>query len=186
MLSNEFIRLPYLFSSVRPPGSPRWGKAHKDFQRQWYRRSVNIAGPVQEMPLFENRVEVDPSVKDAWGIPVAKITGTRHAEDLRTGAFLAGKAEAWLKAAGATQTFKTTPSKGNNGGQHQAGTCRMGQDPKISVTNSYGQLHAVDNVFVVDGSLHVTNGGFNPSLTIMALAFRASEYIAKHWKASAV
>jgi choline dehydrogenase-like flavoprotein len=55
----------------------------------------------------------------------------------------------------------------------------MGKDPKTSVTNSYCQMHEVDNVFVVDGSVHVTNGGFNPSLTIQAVAFRASEYIVK-------
>ena len=51
-----------------------------------------------------------------------------------------------------------------------------------TVTTQYGKLHSVDNVFVIDGSLHVTNGGFNPSLTILALAFRSSEYIAKEWK----
>ena len=50
------------------------------------------------------------------------------------------------------------------------------------MTTQYGKLHSVDNVFVIDGSLHVTNGGFNPSLTILALAFRSSEYIAKEWK----
>ena len=58
----------------------------------------------------------------------------------------------------------------------------MGDDPKTSVTNRYGQIHDVANVFVADGSLHVTNGGFNPALTIMALAYRNSEYIVKAWK----
>jgi choline dehydrogenase-like flavoprotein len=67
-------------------------------------------------------------------------------------------------------------------GQHQAGTCRMGNDPKTSVVNDYGRIHDVDNVFVADGSVHVTNGGFNPVLTIMATAYRASEHIVNTWK----
>jgi choline dehydrogenase-like flavoprotein len=127
-------------------------------------------------------VEVDESVRDAWGIPVAKLTGARHAEDFKTGKFIAGKAVEWLRAAGAIETWETLPGKGTNGGQHQAGTCRMGNDPKTSVVNKYGQMHNVDNVFVVDGSVNVTNGGFNPSLTIQAIAFWSSVHIVKEWK----
>jgi len=52
-------------------------------------------------------------------------------------------------------------------------------DAKTSVTDEWGRVHSHDNLFVVDGSLHVTNGGFNPVLTIMALAFRSAEYIAR-------
>ena len=54
----------------------------------------------------------------------------------------------------------------------------MGNDPRSSVTDEWGRVHSHDNLFVVDGSLHVTNGGFNPVLTIMALAYRSAEYIA--------
>ena len=65
-----------------------------------------------------------------------------------------------------------------SGGQHQAGTCRMGQDPSASVTDTFGRVWGHDNLFVCDGSIHPTNGGFNPVLTIMALAFRNSSHIA--------
>jgi choline dehydrogenase-like flavoprotein len=58
----------------------------------------------------------------------------------------------------------------------------MGDDAKSSVVNRNCQVHDVDNVFVVDGSVHVTNGGFNPVLTIMAIAYRASEFINTNWK----
>jgi len=67
-------------------------------------------------------------------------------------------------------------------GQHQAGTCRMGSDPQGSVVNRNCQLHDVDNVFVIDSSVHVTNGGFNPALTIMAIAYFASEALVRNWK----
>lgn len=58
-----------------------------------------------------------------------------------------------------------------------AGTCRMSSDPRDGVTDSFGRVHGHDNLFVCDGSLHVTNGGFNPALTIMALAFRTADHL---------
>ncbi len=158
------------------------GPRHKDFQRQWYKHTLRVMGPVQEMPVFNARVEVDPVVKDHWGIPVARLSGRRHASDIETAKFLAKKAETLLKEAGARQTWTNLPGLGLSGGQHQAGTCRMGNDPKTSVTNRYGQIHQIDNLFVADGSLHVTNGGFNPALTIMALGYWVGGYIVREWK----
>ena len=95
---------------------------------------------------------------------------------------MVGKAEEWLKAAGATRTWRRPPATGLSGGQHQAGTCRMGNDPKTSVVNKYCQLHDVDNVYVIDASVHVTNGGFNPVLTILAGAYRASDNLVRAWR----
>lgn len=87
-----------------------------------------------------------------------------------------------MQKCGAFQTWQTLPGLGVSGGQHQAGTCRMGNDPQTSVTNAYGRVHDIENLFIADGSLHVTNGGFNPALTIMALAFRVGEHIVKAWR----
>jgi choline dehydrogenase-like flavoprotein len=183
VLTNEFIRLPYFFSGVRPGGAPTWGKAHKDFQRQFYKRSVAVMGPVQAMPMADHRVRVDPVVKDHWGIPVARLASTaHHPHTLALGRHLAAKAEAWLRECGALQTWQRVPGGRAGAGQHQAGTCRMGTDPRASVTNSHGQAHDIDNLFIADGSLHVTNGGFNPALTIMALGYRVGEYIARNWR----
>jgi choline dehydrogenase-like flavoprotein len=180
MLANEFIRLPYLFArSMRPPGSPRWGKAHKDFQRQFYKRSMGMKSPVQEVPNWHARVTIDSQVRDAWGIPVLRLSGQRHSEDLKTGRFLAEKSAAILKAAGATQVWLSVAGRGLSGGQHQAGTARMSPDAKTGVTDVNCRLHDADNIFIADGSVHVTNGGFNPSLTIQALAFRTGDFIAR-------
>jgi choline dehydrogenase-like flavoprotein len=139
-------------------------------------------GPVQEMPMFESRVQVDPKVKDYWGIPVVRLSGHRHPNDQVVGKFLASKAEAWLKEAGAITTWTFTLGTGLSGGQHQAGTCRMGDDPKTSVVDKYCRVHDVDNLYVIDGSVHVTNGGFNPALTIMAIAYYASDNLVKSWR----
>jgi len=150
--------------------------------RKWYRRHTGVHGPVQEMPVFESRVQVDPVVKDYWGIPVARLSGLNHPHTVEVGKFVASRAEAWLKEAGAIETWLKLPGRGLSGGQHQAGTCRMGNDPKTSVVNKYCQVHDMDNLFVIDGSVHVTNGGFNPVLTIMAIAYYASDHIIRAWK----
>lgn len=89
MLANEFIRLPYLFTRVRPKGASRWGKAHKDFQKHYFKRHMGIKGPVQEIPSWNARVRIDSEVTDHWGIPVLRISGQKHPEDLKTGAFIA-------------------------------------------------------------------------------------------------
>jgi choline dehydrogenase-like flavoprotein len=182
MLCNEFIRMPYLFTGIRPPGEPGWGKQHKEFQRNNFKKVGQVMGPYQEIPSFESRVEVDPVVKDFWGIPVVRLSGSRHKKDVEGCRLMSEKAELWLKEAGAVFTWQNVGGgKGLSGGQHQAGTCRMGNDPKTSVTDKYGRIHAVPNLFVADGSLNVSNGGFNPALTIMALGYRVGGYIAAEW-----
>jgi choline dehydrogenase-like flavoprotein len=178
MLANEFIRLPFQFLGFKDPDVPRWGLAHKEFMRHAYRRTIAVQGPTQEMPVFDARVSVDPKVRDKWGIPVARLSGGKHDHTIEIGEAMTFKAEAWLKQAGAIKTWRKRPGRGLSGGQHQAGTCRMGNDPRTSVVDANCRIHDSENVYVVDGSVHVTNGGFNPVLTIMAIAFRAGQYIA--------
>lgn len=182
VLCNEFIRPPYGYTGIRPPGSARWGKEHKDFQRRFYKRTGGVHGPVQEMPVFDTRVQVDPVVRDHWGIPVVRLSGERHPADFEVGRFIASKAELWLKEAGAVKTWQALPGRIQRSGQHQSGTCRMGDDPTISVTDRHGRVHDFDNLYVADGGLHVTNGGFNPVLTIMALGYWVSHHIKAGWK----
>ena len=182
MLANEFIRLPIQAIGARPPGAPRWGKPFKDYMRQNYRRTVAVQGPTQEIPVWDARVELDPKIKDKWGIPVLRMSGFRHPHTVEIGEAMSFKAEAWLKAAGAIQTWRKVGGRGLSGGQHQAGTVRMGKDPKTSAVDQNCRVHESDNVYVVDASVHVTNGGFNPVLTIMALAYRAGDHLVARMK----
>jgi choline dehydrogenase-like flavoprotein len=186
MLANEFIRLPYQFVSLSADWSPRWGKQSKDFVRHAFKRSVAVIGPVQEMPVFDSRVQVDPKVKDYWGVPVARLSGGRHPHTIEISEYMSAKADAWLREAGAEQVFQRHVGPSLSGGQHQAGTCRMGNDPKTSVVNADCRLHDVENVYVMDASTHVTNGGFNPVLTILANAYRASHKLLEAWKGTSV
>jgi choline dehydrogenase-like flavoprotein len=180
LLANEFIKLPALFVKwALPPGQPRWGLAAKQYVRENYRRTIHVQGPIQDIPNPEGRVTIDPFVRDRWGIPVVRLSGTTHPESIRTADFLRRRAEQWLTASGAKKVWSWPSRLGLSGGQHQAGTCRMGSDPRTSVTDSWGRVHGHTNLFVMDGSIHVTNGGFNPVLTIMALAFRNATHLAE-------
>jgi choline dehydrogenase-like flavoprotein len=98
---------------------------------------------------------------------------------MRTTAYILEKARQWLHASGARKVWGGMPPLRLSGGQHQAGTCRMGEDPALSVTDSFGRVWGHDNLYVCDGALHPTNGGFNPVLTIMAMAFRNAAAIAR-------
>ena len=183
MLANEFIRLPIHMVDRMPPNTPRWGLAHKQAMRQWHKRSVIVMGPTQQIPSATGRVTIDPSVRDQWDLPVARFEGNVHPHTFEIGDMQAKRAEAWLIEAGAINTsLMNWHSTSVSAGQHQAGTCRMGDDPRASVVNRKCQLHDVDNVFVIDGSVHVTNGGFNPVLTIMAIAYYASASLVRSWK----
>ncbi|MCS7043914.1 MAG: GMC family oxidoreductase [Bryobacteraceae bacterium] len=180
MLANEFIRLPYQFvSGIRDPDVPRWGRAHKEFVRRAYRRIIPVQGPTQEIPVFESRVTLDPKIRDRFGIPVARLSGYRHPHTIEVSEYMAERAAEWLRASGAVKVWLRRAGRGLSAGQHQAGTCRMGRDPKTSVVDPWCRIHDVDNVYVVDASVHVTNGAYNPVLTIMAIAYRAGDHLAR-------
>ena len=89
------------------------------------------------------------------------------------------KAFEWMTAAGAVKMWGKEPRLRLSGGQHQSGTARMGDDPATSVVDKWCAVHGHDNLFVADGSVHVTNAGFNPVETIMALSWRTAESIVK-------
>jgi len=183
MLANEFIRLPIHMVDRLPANTPRWGAGHKQAMRDYHKRTIVIMGPTQQIPTAEGRMTVDETVRDKWGLPVVRFSGNVHPHTFEIGQVQATRAEAWLKEAGAISTsLMAGKPQLVSASQHQAGTCRMGNDPKASVVNRNCQIHDVDNVFVIDSSVHVTNGGFNPVLTIMAVAYHASEALLRNWK----
>ena len=180
MLADDFIPLPASFwKGYTPPSLPRWGIEPKNWMRENHHRVLKIMGPVQDIPSPTARVTLDTEVRDAWGVPVVRLSGATHPETVRTSAFMFERAKEWIRACGATEIWGDAPGLGLSGGQHQAGTCRMGDDPKTSVADRHCRVHGVENLYLGDGSVHVTNGGFNPFLTIMALAYRTAEKIAE-------
>jgi len=158
------------------PDAPRWGAGYKQALREEANHRMTITSFVTQLPLEANRVDLDPEVKDAWGLPAMRITSSAHADDKRNMEFFRQKSIEILKAAGATKVW-APPVGEARGGAHNRGTCRMGNDPKTSVVDKYHKAHDVPNLYIVDGSNLVTGGRNHPTLTIQALAFRASEHI---------
>jgi choline dehydrogenase-like flavoprotein len=178
MLANDFVMLPLSYWRAGfAPGAARWGQAGKQAMRMNYARTGHVMGPTQEIPNPDSRVRLSPRVRDRWGIPVAMLSGTVHPETLRTAGYLSDQAARWLDAAGARQIWTRRPANVLSAGQHQAGTLRMGSDPASSVTDPTGRVHGHANLWVADGSVHVTNGSVNPVLTILALAYRTADHL---------
>jgi choline dehydrogenase-like flavoprotein len=124
-----------------------------------------------------NNVTIDPTHKDRWGRPSMRITYKDHDDDMAIAKFLQDRAMELLDAAGA-ELFWRKPIAYQDRGAHLLGTCRMGDDAQTSVVDKYHRTHDVPNLFLCDGSSFVTSGRGQPTMTIMALAFRAAEHIA--------
>ena len=186
MLANDFVPTPLnTYGLLNGLGLlSRWGAESKRGMRELYSRSAVIMGPIQEVSNPQSRVRIADDVTDAAGMPVARLSGGILAEDRRAARFLADRAVEWLTASSArTVTMLRQPSDrandGPSGGQHQAGTCRMGTEAGHSVTDPYGRVWGHDNLHLADASLHVTNGGVNPVLTVLANAYRVGDAIVR-------
>jgi choline dehydrogenase-like flavoprotein len=167
------------------PGSPRWGAGYKQALREQSNHRMNISCFTTQLPLETNRVDLDPDVRDEWGLPAMRITSTSHPDDIKNMEFFRQKSIEILEAAGATQVW-AGPVRDSTGGAHNRGTCRMGNDPNTSVVDRYHRAHDVPNLFVVDGSNLVTGGRNHPTMTIQALAFRAAEHLVRAARAGEV
>ena len=159
------------------PGRPTWGAEAKKIDRELFSHSMAVAMVLHDMPQHENRVDLDPEVVDAWGLPVARITLTPHENDLTQGRFLVDRCGEILEAAGAKTVDRVYPTRITGNCSHQHGTTRMGDDPDSSVLDRNCRAHQVDNLFVVDGGPMPTATGANPTLTMMANAWRVADHI---------
>jgi len=146
-----------------------WGRSLREamLDYNFYGR-VTLVGEV--LPNPDNRVTLSAE-KDEYGIPRATVAFSYGDNDNRLIAHAVGKMKDIITAAGGTPSFVT------NDTAHLMGGCRMGDDPRESVTNSYGQTHDIPNLYICSASLFVTSGGGNPTNTVMALAARTADHI---------
>jgi choline dehydrogenase-like flavoprotein len=170
-LETLALGVPFMAAFLNPGG---WGE---DFA-WWMERYANLAGMWivgEDMPRETNRITLNSTVKDKYGSPAPNVHFDDHDNDIamRNHAFTQG--ENVYKAAGAIRTFRTPPYPST----HNLGTCRMGAKASDSVCNSYGQTHDISNLFISDGSQFTTGGAENPTLTIVTLAIRQADQIAK-------
>jgi choline dehydrogenase-like flavoprotein len=174
-----------IFTAERVGGTdslPVWGKELKKRLRDEARdaRALEFETFAEYLATKGTYVDLDPSVKDRYGLPAARITIDRHALDSEASGLLRQQGLDILTALGADATRVTVA----DGEQTvlQGGTCRFGKDPAQSVLDSDCRTHEVPNLYVTDGSFMPTSGGVPPTMTIMANAFRVGERIAARFQ----
>ncbi|MBL4693135.1 MAG: hypothetical protein JKY92_07390 [Magnetovibrio sp.] len=131
----------------------------------------------EAMPRYENRVTLDPDVTDPWGIPVARTYYQHHAYDIELSKYALNKIAGVLTKAGAKITKQKAQGVDNAGYGHNHGTLRLGTDPQKSVLNTQCESHTVKGLHVLDCAWMPTSGASNPSLTLIANAYRVCDGI---------
>ena len=170
------------FSGLEPFTQGSYGKAFKDDCRRYYGSFVGFDGRGEMIPNEDSYCEIDGDTVDQWGIPVLKFHWKWSDHELNQAVHMQQTFKGIIEAMGG-QVLSAVHTDGSRaiaqGGQiiHEVGTVRMGDDPNTSVLNEYCQSWDVPNLFVTDGGCFVSNADKNPTLSIMAIAWRASDYI---------
>jgi choline dehydrogenase-like flavoprotein len=157
-----------------PPDAPTWGSDYKKMLGHYFTRTMTALSHATSLPMEHNTVDLDPTVKDAWGLPAPRLTYTMHPDDMKNMVWIMKRQVEILEAAGATKIWQL-PLDDLDRNRHLMGTMRMGNDPARSVVNRFNRAHDVPNLFIVDGSSFVTSARQQPTATIQALAYRAAE-----------
>ena len=169
-LETVSVGLPSIASFLEPGG---WGrKVTAPIDDYANMAALWIIG--EDLPQSENRITLNRSEEDQWGMPVPNVHYDDHANDvaMRNHGFRQGSAI--YDAIGARRIIQSPPFPSS----HNMGTCRMSEEPWFGVVNKWGQAHDIPNLFVSDGSQFTTSAAVNPTLTIVALAIRQADWIA--------
>ena len=158
-------------------GGPSWGGGYKARLRGEFTHSAAFDGHTTSLPQDSNNISLDPEVRDKWGRPALRCTYMDHPDDLATMRYIMDRSMELMEAAGALEISAGYAENGQESAAHLLGTCRMGDDPATSVTDRFHRAHDVPNLFICDGSSLVTSSRGQPTMTIMALAFRAADHI---------
>ena len=165
-----------------------YGESLKKDMRKFWGATIGFSGRGESIPQYENKCEIDPETVDQWGIPVLKFNYKWTEHEIKQAKHMADTFDELLDELGVIP-FGDKPGPENDYGLlkpgliiHEVGTTRMGNNPKTSVVNQYNQAHEVNNLFVMDGGPFVSQADKNPTWTILALAWRASEYLIEEIK----
>ncbi len=161
-----------------------YGKSLKEDYRYFYGASVGMGGRGEAIPLESNFCEIDPNVVDKYGIPVLRFNVKWSEHEIKQAKHMKETFKEIMHKMGAVITWGDKDDEKNNWGLakpgeiiHEAGTVRMGDDPKRSALNKWNQSHDCKNLFVVDGGAFTSQADKNITWTILALSMRASEHI---------
>ena len=179
----DLMGLLPLTSALQPtPGVPGWGAGHKEWMRDGRAYSFGVFAMGQEIPRPSSHIGLAEGLRDRWGRPGARLRKDVHRASIEVEDGLAREGATWLAAAGARDIRRLTATvTASAAGEHSCGTARMGDDPATSATDRFGKLWGAHRVVVCDSSLHPTNGSVNPTLTIIANAFRVATHLIEDW-----
>ena len=159
------------------------GAQLKADMRRYYGSFMHFVCRGEMIPNPDSYCEIDPGVTDRWGIPVLRFHFAWSEQELNMVRHFQRTTKALIERLGGRLQWGDTAAEDaiSKGGQiiHEVGTTRMGDDPEHSVTNGYGQCWDIDNLFVADGGVFASKAHKNPTLTIMALAWRSSDHLAE-------
>ncbi|MCG8415228.1 MAG: GMC family oxidoreductase, partial [Pseudomonadales bacterium] len=125
---------------------------------------------------------LDPAVKDAYGLPVIRITARYRDNEKKIAAFAQNKMEQWYRQAGATKVIKSGLGNAMGATTHAYGGTRMGDNSETNVVDRWGLTHEVPNLGILGASVMGTSGARNPTLTVQALSWRTAEYIVDNFQ----
>lgn len=173
-------------SNQIPHDVPSWGKEFKQASIKYANRVLSIGAQGANMPWRHHYLDLDPTYKDVYGLPLLRITYDFEDQDRNLVKFMAEKTAQVMKemkptkqeTSGELVSYNIVPYQST----HNTGGVIMGSDPGTSAVNNYLQMWDVDNLFVVGASAFPHNSGYNPTATVGALAYRAAEGIAKYIK----
>ena len=170
-------------TTMNPPsGIPRWGAAYRDFLATYFARCAAMVAQTENLPYADQTIDLDPNVRDQWGLPAPRLTyDWRRPNELARVEFMMQNMEELGRAMGATHIWRSPLGPGAPGAHHEGGT-RMGNDPKTSVVNRYGQSWDIPNLFIIGSSTFPSMSGFNPTLTIQALAYMSADAIVNRYR----
>jgi choline dehydrogenase-like flavoprotein len=165
-----------------------YGLGFKEDIHRFYGSTIGMAGRGESIPRKDNYCEIDPNVIDQFGIPVLRFNYKWSDEERNQARHMQDTFEEIIHSMGGMALGDKPGADSDYGLEkpgriiHEVGTTRMGNDPKTSVVNQYNQAHDVPNLFIVDGGPFVSQADKNPTWTILALAWRAADYLTEEMK----
>jgi len=160
-----------------PPDAPRWGQGLKNWLRENYRKLHSIYAQTPTMPSEHFYVDLDPDVKDRWGQPALRMTHDWVEHDVAAVEVILRIKRKIAEEMGMTDWWEADPRPFYHLSTHEGGTHRMGDDPQTSVVDSFGETHECKGLYAIGGGQFPTYVAYNPTTTIMAMAYRTAEQL---------
>ncbi|GAB4249860.1 MAG: GMC family oxidoreductase [Thermoleophilia bacterium] len=164
-----------------PPGVPNWGTEWKRWLSENGDRVAGLLAQCESLPYEDAFLDLDPERTDPQGFPIVRITWDLHENESLLYDYMAARLEEIHQEAGATETWPSFPKLPSGAHSHAYGGTRMSESADEGVVNGWGIAHEVPNLAILGASTFCTTGGYNPTGTVQATAYRTAEYIVQNF-----